>query len=102
MTRGVRRALAMVLVARQVGLAAPATAPAQAIVPRPLVMPFGASRAPTGSAKWRLSPSRGSRAAGVGAISGASDRLRAMDRLRVPSVPLLSHATVIRLARRRR
>ena len=37
------------------------------------------------------------RAAGVPAIS-RDDRLQAMERLRVPSVPLLSHATVVRLA----
>ena len=100
MTRGVRRAVVMALVVCA-GLA-PSTAPAQTPRPRPLVMPFEPSGSSEPRADWlgemaAVAVTRELRAAGVGAI-GREDRLRAMDRLRVPSVPLLSHATVIRLA----
>jgi tetratricopeptide (TPR) repeat protein len=68
---------------------------------RLLVMPFQASSSEP-KAEWlgELAASaltRELRAAGVQAIR-RDDRLQAMDRLRVPSVPMLSHATVIRLA----
>jgi tetratricopeptide (TPR) repeat protein len=68
---------------------------------QPLVMPFQAqSTEPRGDWLGELAAAavtRELRAAGVNAIR-RDDRLQAMDRLRVPSVPLLSHATVIRLA----
>jgi tetratricopeptide (TPR) repeat protein len=77
-----------------------ASRPARAQGVRPLVMPFQASSSePRGDWLGELAAvaiTRELRAAGVGAIR-RDDRLRAMDRLRVPSVPLLSHATVIRL-----
>jgi len=69
--------------------------------PRPLVMPFQAmSDEPR--AEWlgelaAVALTRELRAAGVPAYS-REDRLQAMERLRVPSVLLLSHATVVRLA----
>ncbi|HEV8397079.1 MAG TPA: hypothetical protein VGQ37_22510 [Vicinamibacterales bacterium] len=99
MTRRVVRAAAAALVA--LGLAAPAPALAQAGGPRPLVMPFQASSTEV-RADWlgqlaSVAVTRELRAAGVSAIR-RDDRLQAMERLRVPDVPLLSHATVIRLA----
>ena len=100
MTRAVRCVVTVIL-AVCAGLAAAAPGQAQATGPRPLVMPFQ----PTSSeprADWlgelaAVAVTRELRAAGVAAIR-RDDRLRAMDRLRVPSVPLLSHATVMRLA----
>lgn len=82
-------------------MAMPRPAPAQASGPRPLVMPFQAS-ATEARADWlgelaAAAITRELRAAGVTAIP-RDDRLDAMERLRVPDVPLLSHATVIRLA----
>jgi tetratricopeptide (TPR) repeat protein len=82
-------------------LAVPSPASAQAAGPRPLVMPFEASSTePRGDWLGELASvaiTREFRAAGVSAIR-RDDRLQAMERLRVPDVPLLSHATVIRLA----
>jgi len=82
-------------------LAVPSPASAQAAGPRPLVMPFQASSSePRGDWLGELASvaiTRELRAAGVSAIR-REDRLQAMERLRVPDVPLLSHATVIRLA----
>ncbi len=68
---------------------------------RVLVMPFQAS-ASEPKAEWlgelaAAALTRELQSAGVPAIPRA-DRLRAMDRLQVPAVPLLSHATVLRLA----
>jgi tetratricopeptide (TPR) repeat protein len=64
-------------------------------------MPFEASSTePRGDWLGELASvaiTREFRAAGVSAIR-RDDRLQAMERLRVPDVPLLSHATVIRLA----
>jgi len=79
----------------------PDPAGAQAAGPRPLVMPFQASSSET-RADWlgelaAVAVTRELRAGGISAIR-RDDRLQAMERLRVPDVPLLSHATVIRLA----
>ena len=81
---------------------APASAFAQAggPGPRPLVMPFQATSTESRT-DWlgelaAVAITRELRAAGVSAIR-RDDRLQAMDRLRVPDVPRLSHATVIRL-----
>jgi tetratricopeptide (TPR) repeat protein len=79
-------------------LAAPPAARAQAA--RPLVMPFQASSTEP-RADWlgelaAVAITRELRAVGVNAIR-REDRLQAMELLRVPSVPLFSHATVIRL-----
>jgi tetratricopeptide (TPR) repeat protein len=68
---------------------------------RPLVMPFQGS-SDEAKSEWlgelaAVALTREMRAAGVPAIM-RDDRLQAMERLRVPSVPLLSHATVVRLA----
>ena len=68
---------------------------------RPIVMPFQAT-SDEPKAEWlgelaAVAVTRELGAAGVPAIS-RGDRLLAMERLRVPSVPLLSHATVVRLA----
>jgi len=64
-------------------------------------MPFQASASePKGEWLGELAAAaltRELQSAGVSAIPRA-DRLRAMDRLQVPAVPLLSHATVLRLA----
>jgi tetratricopeptide (TPR) repeat protein len=67
----------------------------------PLVMPFQAS-SDEARAEWlgelaAVALTGELRAAGVSAVS-RDDRLQAMERLRVPSVPLFSHATVVRLA----
>lgn len=79
-----------------------APAAAQPAGPRPLVMPFQATSSETRGSEWlgelaAVAITRELRAASVSAIQ-RDDRLQAMERLRVPSVPLLSHATVIRLA----
>jgi tetratricopeptide (TPR) repeat protein len=81
------------------GLAAPRPALGQA-GSRPLVMPFQASTTES-RADWlgelaAVAITRELRAASVPAIR-RDDRLQAMERLRVPDVPLLSHATVLRL-----
>lgn len=91
-----------VVLALLAGLAAPLPARAQAAGSRPLVMPFQASSTEA-RADWlgelaAVAITRELRAAGVPAIP-RDDRLQAMDRLRVPGVPLLSHATVLRLGR---
>src|SRR5204862_3991603 len=82
-------------------VAIPLPASAQAARARPLIMPFQASSSePRGDWLGELASvavTRELRAAGVSAIR-REDRLQAMERLRVPDVPLLSHATVIRLA----
>jgi tetratricopeptide (TPR) repeat protein len=75
--------------------------PAWGQTSRPLVMPFQASGAEP-RADWlgelaAVAITRELRAGGVPAIR-RGERIDAMDRLRVPGVPLLSHATVIRLA----
>ena len=93
------RLVAVVLLALVVGLPRPSSA--QAGGPRPLVMPFQASGAEA-RVDWlgelaAAAITRELRAAGVAAIP-RDDRLDAMERLRVPNVPLLSHASVIRLA----
>ena len=90
---------AVALLALVVALPRPALA--QAAGPRPLVMPFQASSTEV-RADWlgelaAVAITRELRAAGVTAIR-RDERLDAMERLRVPDVPLLSHATVIRLA----
>jgi tetratricopeptide (TPR) repeat protein len=101
MTRLVGSITALFLVAAA-ALLLPAVARAQAAGTRPLVMPFQpASNEPR--ADWlgelaAVAVTRELRAAGVEAIR-REDRLRALDRLRVPNVALLSHATVLRLAR---
>jgi tetratricopeptide (TPR) repeat protein len=101
MTRVVGSITAAVLLLAA-ALLRPAVAGAQAAGTRPLVMPFQpASNEPR--ADWlgelaAVAVTRELRASGVEAIR-RDDRLRAMDRLRVPNVALLSHATVIRLAR---
>ena len=99
MTRRAARLAAVALVA--LALNVPALASAQTTGPRPLVMPFEASSTEP-RADWlgelaSVAITRELRAAGVSAIR-RDDRLQAMERLRVPDVPLLSHATVIRLA----
>jgi len=98
-TRTAVCAAAIALVALCV--AGPQPASAQTAGPRPLVMPFQATSSEV-RADWlgelaSVAVTRELRAAGVGAIR-RDDRLQAMERLRVPDVPLLSHATVIRLA----
>jgi len=79
----------------------PAVAPAQALPrARHLIIPFEAiSRDPR--AVWLAEGSSvvltdDLRALGVGVI-GREDRMRALERLRVPAVTAVSHATVIRL-----
>jgi len=93
--------VAPVLLALLIVVASPATAQVSDQPPRPLVMPFQAT-ADEPKAEWlgelaAVALTRELRAAGVPAFS-REDRLQAMERLRVPSVPLLSHATVVRLA----
>ena len=93
---------AVVALATMAGALTAAPAAAQATGPRPLVMPFQATSSETRGSEWlgelaAVAITRELRAASVGAIR-RDDRLQAMERLRVPSVPLLSHATVIRLA----
>ena len=94
---------ATLLVAAGVALAAarPALAQGAAESARPLVMPFQAASNER-KEEWlgelaAVALTGELRAGGVPAIS-REERLRAMDRLRVPAVPLLSHATVVRLA----
>jgi tetratricopeptide (TPR) repeat protein len=96
---GARSAVAAAVLTLLAGLAAPLPALGQA-GPRPLVMPFQASSTES-RADWlgelaAVAITRELRAAGVAAIR-RDDRLLAMERLRVPDVPLLSHATVLRL-----
>ena len=95
--RAIRGAAAALLVPL---FAQPVPAAAQA-GPRPLVMPFEASSSEP-RADWlgelaAVAVTRELRAGGIAAIR-RDDRLQAMERLRVPDVPRLSHATVIRLA----
>jgi len=100
----VRRRRAVVLAAVVAAWAATSgaaygQAPAEST--RSIVMPFQAT-SDEPKAEWlgelaAVAVTRELGAAGVPAIS-RGDRLLAMERLRVPSVPLLSHATVVRLA----
>jgi tetratricopeptide (TPR) repeat protein len=84
-----------------VAVASPAVAQSSTPAVGPLVMPFQAS-SDEARAEWlgelaAVALTGELRAAGVAAVS-RTDRLQAMERLRVPSVPLFSHATVVRLA----
>jgi tetratricopeptide (TPR) repeat protein len=93
------RTAAVALFALILAVSRPASA--QSGLARPLVMPFQASSTES-RADWlgelaAAAITRELRAGGVAAIP-RDDRLDAMERLRVPDVPLLSHATVLRLA----
>ena len=97
------RGLHVVLAAVLASAVATTTARAQPVAGGvgPLVMPFQAT-SDEPKAEWfgelaAVALTREWHAAGVPAISRA-DRLEAMERLHVPNVPLLSHATVVRLA----
>jgi len=98
---GRRTLVAPVLLALSAVVASPATAQVSDQPARPLVMPFQAN-SDEPKAEWlgelaAIALTHELRAAGVPAFS-REDRLQAMERLRVPTVPLLSHATVVRLA----
>ncbi|HWN84931.1 MAG TPA: tetratricopeptide repeat protein [Vicinamibacterales bacterium] len=101
MTRGRRVAALLIGIWATVAAARPGQAQTPGDTVRPLVMPFQAV-SDERKEEWlgelaAVALTRELRAAGVPAIS-REDRLQAMERLRVPSVPLLSHATVVRLA----